>query len=226
MADSDSEKTEKINFPRTKAAWPKFVKELKQKSYTPKLKNRWVVERDPLARARFKPAGLSAAKAFKDQMMMYLTLEAIFDDINPSLFEGVDFNQPNFATNIFIALDDIWKPEGYSDEAVLLDEYEQAFKFSGIPNPFFERISVIVKKLDKLGSKPNEKQTLKKTSDAITAFAMRSDASEADKTWGGWLQTFHQMERMAVRPITFDALRQAATIYYNEYVRMKGNEKL
>eukprot|EP00961_Rhodomonas_salina_P251893 3404976-Rhodomonas_salina.1 len=69
MADSDSEKQEKIHFPRTKAAWPKFVKELKQKSYTPKIKNRWVVERDPVARARFKSAGLSAAKAFKDQMM-------------------------------------------------------------------------------------------------------------------------------------------------------------
>eukprot|EP00961_Rhodomonas_salina_P153628 2068614-Rhodomonas_salina.1 len=69
MADSDSEKTEKINFPRTQAAWPKFVKELKQKSYTPKFKNRWVVERDPVARVRFKPAGLSAVKAFKDQMM-------------------------------------------------------------------------------------------------------------------------------------------------------------
>eukprot|EP00961_Rhodomonas_salina_P100497 1351531-Rhodomonas_salina.1 len=112
-------------------------------------------------------------------MMMYSTLEAIFDDINPSLFEGVDFNQPNFATNIFIALDDIWKPEGYSDEAVLLDESLRA-RF--------------------------QKQMLKKTSDAITAFAMCSDASEADKTWGCWLQTFHQMERMAVRPITFDSL--------------------
>eukprot|EP00961_Rhodomonas_salina_P087567 1177691-Rhodomonas_salina.1 len=34
------------------------------------------------------------------------------------------------------------------------------------------------------------------------------------------------MEWMAVRPITFNALRQAATIYYDKYVRMKGNEKL
>ena len=159
-------------------------------------------------------------------MMMYSTLERIFDDINPSLFENVDFTDADFCSKIFNALDDAWKPEGYSDEAVLLDEYEKAFVFTGVPNPFFEKIDVVVKKLERLGSKPNEKQTLKKASDAIQMFAMKDSASEADKTWGSWLQTYNQLERMAVRPITFDSLKQAASIHYDDYIRMKGNEML
>ena len=105
-------------------------------------------------------------------MMMYSTLERIFDEINPSLFEAVDFSQADFCSQIFQELDKIWKPEGYADEAALLDEYERSFRFTGQPNPFFERITTVVKKLDALGNKPNDRRTPKRTTDAITGTLM------------------------------------------------------
>ncbi len=94
---------------------------MKQLSFTSKKKNCWVLELDAASVACFKPAGLTQEEAFQDQMMMYSTLEWIFDEINPSLFEAVDFTDSDFCTKIFAELDLLWKPEGCADEAALLD---------------------------------------------------------------------------------------------------------